>query len=86
MEGYEMKNTQLMYPEVINKDALLKLIKEKAMPLLNVREEDHEVWDNGFGTGKVEHKYYIYDNEENERIELTKEEFAVFKWFTEANE
>lgn len=78
-----MMNTQLIYPEVINKDALLNLIKEKVMYFVNLEEEDCEVWDNGIRTGEVVHKYFVYDNELYERKELTKEEFAALKLFTE---
>ena len=76
-------NHQMMYPEVINKDELLKSIKEKVMPLVNLKEEDCDIWDNGFRTGEVVHKYFVYDNEEYERIEITKEEFYILKALTE---
>ena len=77
-----MMNTQTMYPEVINKDALLDLIREKVMYFVNLEEEDCEVWDNGIRTGEVVHKYFIYDNELYERKELTKEEFETLKYLS----
>ena len=68
-----MKNTQLMYPEVINKDALLKLIKKKVMCFVNLEEGDCD---------KI-HKYFIYDNELYEHKELTKEEYVVLSMLKE---
>ena len=57
----------------------LKIIKDKAMILLNLEEEDWDVWDNGIRTGEVVHKYLVYDNECYEHIELTKDEFDLLR-------
>ena len=62
---------------------LLDLIRKKVMPLVNLKEEDWDNWDNGIRTGEVVHKYLVYDAEEYEHIELTKEEFVTLKQFTE---
>lgn len=67
-------NPQSLYPEVINKDKLVKLIKDKVMCLVNLEDEDY--WPDG-------HKYFIYDNELYEREEITQEEFIVLKFLKE---
>ena len=66
--------------DIIEKELnALKIIKDKAMILLNLEEEDWDVWDNGIRTGEVVHKYLVYDNERDEHIELTKDEFDLLR-------
>ena len=60
-------------------DKLLNLIRDKVMCLVNLKEEDLYNWDNETKTNKVVHKYFVYDCEEYEREEITKEEFEMLK-------